>query len=91
MKKYLALLASVLLTSCSTYSTDFDCPKGDGLKCTALHTVNEKITKGEIGIVQVIRPQNPESKRTVRSYSEKEMIIYLPETHEKILIEGIQK
>jgi hypothetical protein len=42
------LLAS-LLGGC-TYSTEFDCPAGEGLKCTSLSKVNRKMDKGEIDL-----------------------------------------
>lgn len=48
IKLSLIILIS-LLTGC-TYSTEFDCPAGEGLRCTSLSKVNRKMDKGEIDL-----------------------------------------
>ena len=40
------LLLSLLVTACGSYSPQFDCPIGPGLKCASLSQVNNKIDDG---------------------------------------------
>ena len=39
---------SLILSGCQTYSTQFECPVGEGIKCASLSTVNRKMDKGQI-------------------------------------------
>lgn len=42
----LSVFFALLLTGCSSYNNDFDCPIGSGLKCASLSEVNERIDDG---------------------------------------------
>lgn len=88
MKKFLTLANLLVLSGCSTYSTDFDCPKGDGLKCTSLHVVDQKVTRGDIQVVDNVLAKRPQRLEKIRSYGEREIIVYLPQRDEKIILGG---
>ena len=44
-------IASSMLSSCSTYSTSFNCPDSKGARCTMLSEVDKMIDSGEIETV----------------------------------------
>lgn len=44
----LSILACLMLTACGSYSQQFDCPIGQGLKCASLSEVNQKIDDGTL-------------------------------------------
>ncbi len=45
------IMGSVLiLTGCSTYKESFDCPVGDGMRCSSLSQVNKAIDRGQLGL-----------------------------------------
>lgn len=46
--RYLICL-SFLLTSCSMYKKDFDCPPGPGIKCTPVTTLEKMIVEADCG------------------------------------------
>lgn len=46
-KRVLCLLP-VLLVGCASYEENFECPVGQGVRCASLSTINQKIDKGEI-------------------------------------------
>ncbi|WP_085784257.1 hypothetical protein [Candidatus Nucleicultrix amoebiphila] len=48
MKKLIIL--SFILSGCSTYDGSFDCPIGEGLKCSSLSKVNKAMDKHEIDL-----------------------------------------
>lgn len=48
MKKL--ILFSLILSGCSTYDGSFDCPIGEGLKCSSLSKVNKAMDKHEIDL-----------------------------------------
>jgi conjugal transfer pilus assembly protein TraV len=39
-----------LMTGCSQYASDFDCPYGTGMGCASLSTVNKSIDSHELDI-----------------------------------------
>lgn len=45
-----SLCSLFLLSGCGTYSTHFDCPLGEGMKCASLSSVNKKMDKSEISV-----------------------------------------
>ncbi len=45
------LIASSMLSSCSTYSTSFNCPDSKGARCSMLSEVDMMIDSGEIETV----------------------------------------
>lgn len=42
------MMLSCLLTGCGSYSNQFDCPIGPGLKCASLSEVNDQIDAGHV-------------------------------------------
>lgn len=42
---------SILGSGCSPWSGSFDCPVGEGMRCSSLSMVNTKMDKGEIDSV----------------------------------------
>lgn len=52
----LSLLASLALTACGSYSPQFDCPIGSGLKCASLSQVNNKIDDGSWPLYSDVNP-----------------------------------
>ena len=46
MKSTLSLFLLIILTGCSSYKENFDCPVSTGMGCTSLSRVNKAIDKG---------------------------------------------
>ena len=55
-------LLCLLLEGCAGYSTGFDCPIGEGLKCTSLSEVNRRMDRGDLHLegVQVSKEETEE-------------------------------
>ena len=43
MRKLRVLLVLMIISSCSTYSSQFDCPLEDGARCMSLKRVNNMV------------------------------------------------
>lgn len=57
----LLLLVSLLPAGCTGYSTGFDCPIGEGLKCASLSEVNRRMDAGDLHL-QPVPAALPEKK-----------------------------
>ena len=60
-----ALIVCILLEGCTGYSTSFDCPIGEGLKCTSLSEVNRRMDAGDLqleGVAEGAQVEDTESR-----------------------------
>lgn len=57
MTRSLVCLTALFLSGCGTYSTHFDCPVGEGVRCASLSTINKKMDKQEIQIDEDVGSQ----------------------------------
>lgn len=50
--RYACLLIALsgCLTGCSSWNESFDCPVGEGMRCSSLSTVNTRMDRGEIDL-----------------------------------------
>ncbi|MGI4851421.1 MAG: hypothetical protein ACRYGR_05720 [Janthinobacterium lividum] len=55
----LSILACLMLTACGSYSNQFDCPIGQGLKCASLSEVNQKIDDGTLPFESMAKSNCP--------------------------------
>lgn len=66
--KRLSLLTLFALTGCSHYSSDFDCPRGEGVECASISKVNQMIDQKLIDTEEEITVKAPKDKRLVHIY-----------------------
>ena len=48
MVKVALISITILLTGCSTYQEEFECPIGRGMPCTSHSKINKAITEGKV-------------------------------------------
>lgn len=65
MRQFLLITLALTCSGCSLwpYKSDFDCPVGDGVKCTSLYEISQMADRGEFG---------PQSKRHAEFKAKKE-------------------
>lgn len=87
--KVLCTLSLLMLSGCSTYDGEFDCPKGEGLTCASLSDVHCHIDEGVIGEEKapfvIKKRRGPCQKETCTSAARFSVPFYYPK---KILESG---
>ena len=63
---FITVACAVCLTSCSTYSSKFNCADGIGLPCEMLRSVDKKIDSGEIDKVYKAECKGKNCKKAQR-------------------------
>lgn len=59
----LSFLFAFALTGCGSYSNQFDCPIGQGLKCASLSEVNQKIDDGTLPFESLAKSNYPRCQK----------------------------
>ena len=60
----LSLVTCLLLTACSTYKENFDCPPGSGVGCKSITAVDQLIDKGKLPHPEKPIPLDPSIQRS---------------------------
>lgn len=78
MRKLAFLMLVVGLAGCSNYSSNFDCPYGDGVGCASLSKVNRLLDQGRIDTSDDLSIPPLKNKRQIPVY-------FGPEKMDKII------
>lgn len=62
MKNLLLIGLSCSLSACSTYEENFDCPMGQGVRCTSLSDINKKMDHDDIALEKESMAVAPQEK-----------------------------
>lgn len=75
MKSKFIILSALLLTSCQTYKSTFDCPPGEGIPCTSVSEIQKMIIETPDGGPDIFLGKIPSrtcsdcSKKRCRTHS----------------------
>lgn len=66
------VVAAIMISSCTTYRSGFDCPEGQGARCVMLSRIDNMVDSGEIETIGAGKKcQNGKCKEGVKTLRKK--------------------